>query len=245
MKHQHHTLLKHQQSLLQTCQEKFKISFFDKSLLLQALSHSSYANEQRSPLASNERLEFLGDAVLDLVMVEYLFHQFPEHSEGLLTRMKANLVCEAMLAKIAQHIDLGRCLLLNKGEERDGGRQKSALLADAMEALFGALYLDQGLNIARIFILQLYQPYFHDLAENLLTKDAKSKLNECRQKGGNTLPEYRVIREWGDDHAKQYEVGIFFDETLVATGTGQNKKEASQDAAHNAYQHVCKGMKHE
>ncbi|NIZ47070.1 ribonuclease III [Spirochaetales bacterium BR208] len=236
-----------QQSLLLSCQEQFKTTFNNPDLLLQALRHSSYANEQKESLLSNERLEFLGDAVLDIVIVEYLYHRFPDYSEGQLTRIKANLVCEPTLAKIAQHLHIGQCLLLNKGEERDGGRNKPAILADAVEAVIGALYLDQGLEAAKNFIFHMYEPFLHELfhEDQLLYKDAKSRLNECRQKAGKTLPTYSITREWGEDHAKMYEVGIFFDDDLIATGTGHSKKEASQDAAQKAYQGVCTGKIYE
>ncbi|NIZ40426.1 ribonuclease III [Spirochaetales bacterium BR193] len=235
--------MNNQQSLLLSCQEQFKASFNNPDLLLQALRHSSYANEQKDPVLSNERLEFLGDAVLDIIIVEYLYHRFPSYTEGQLTRIKANLVCEPTLTKIAHNLHIGQCLLLNKGEERDGGRNKPALLADAVEAVIGAIYLDQGLESAKKFIFHIYDPFLNELfnEDQLLYKDAKSRLNECRQKAGKTLPTYSILKEWGEDHAKIYEVGIFFDEELIATGTGHSKKEASQDAAQKAYQGVCIG----
>jgi ribonuclease III len=227
-------LLNSQQSLLLSCQQQLQITFVQPALLLQALCHSSYANEPKIAQMSNERLEFLGDAVLDLVIAEYLFYHFASASEGLLTRMKANLVCEATLAKIAISLQLSKYLLLNKGEDQDGGRQKPALLADAIEAIFGAIYMDQGFLIAKTFILRLYAPHLDHLPTTLLVKDAKSRLNEYRQKIGETLPEYRITQEWGEDHLKQYEVSIYFDETFMAKGIGQSKKEASQQAAQAA-----------
>lgn len=217
------------------CQEKFNVTIHNKNLLLQAFSHSSYVNEQKRKLLSNERLEFLGDAVLDLIVVSYLYENFPQYDEGLLTRMKANLVCETTLVKLAESLDIGSCLLLNKGEERDGGRQKNTLLADAMEALLGVLYLDQGLELTKKFVVNLYKPHFKHIVDSLLNKDAKSYLNEFRQKEGKTLPVYKILREWGEDHAKQYEIGVFFDENFIASGIGANKKEAAQLAAQLAY----------
>jgi ribonuclease III len=150
--------------------------------------------------------------------------------------MKSHLVCEQTLHTLAKDLRLGDFILLSNGEERGGGRLKSAILADAVEAIFGAIYLDQGLFVAKKFILECYKPHLIEVVNQPVSRDAKSKLNEIRQKEGKSPPRYETLKEWGNDHAKEYEVGIFFDQLQIASGVGSSKKEASRQAALNAYQ---------
>ncbi len=218
--------------LVEQFQKKFEITFHDPSLIITALKHRSYlnvTNEERT--ASNERLEFLGDAVLDLVVTHYLYTRFPKRTEGQLSKIKSILVSKPVLAEIAQNLSLGRMLLLNRGEEKTGGRQRQSILADAMEAIIGAIYLDQGFDRARQFIHQYLLSRFKTIMQRELYRNYKSILLEYAQSHGNRLPEYRVVKEMGPDHDKEFVIAVFLNGKKVGEGVGKSKKTAEQEAA--------------
>jgi ribonuclease-3 len=196
-------------------------------LLREALTHSSYANENDTQ--SNERLEFLGDAVLELVVSEYLYRTLPQEPEGVLTRRRAALVCEETLATGAVRLNLGETLRLGRGEESQGGRERPALLADAVEAVIGAVYLSGGLEAARTFIRQLISPYLSGELE--LRVDYKTELQELLQRSGDVKIEYRVVRSVGPDHARRFTVALAVNGAERSRGQGASKKEAEQHAA--------------
>lgn len=205
-------------------------SFGNRELLLTALTHSSFANEAQSELTDNERLEFLGDAVLDLVISEYLHKEFSQHDEGALTQARADVVAMPSLAELARGLDLGAGLLLGKGEERSGGRNKSSLLADALESVFGAIFLDNGYDAAKATILPLFVPLLQNaFAEG--DQDYKSRLQELMQAQQRRLPEYQLVETEGPDHARTYHVCVVLEDTVCGSGHGRTKKAAEQAAA--------------
>lgn len=197
-----------------------------------ALTHPTYAYEHQLP-HDNQRLEFLGDAVLGLVIATYLYQEFRHLPEGDLTRMRAAIVCESSLVKAARQINLGELLLLGQGEENSGGRQRPSNLADALEAVIGSLYLAGGLGTARHFILQLFTPALAILKDTSMV-DSKTALQELVQQQGQDNVSYKILEEWGPDHARQYKAGVFFRNRLLATGEGHSKKEAEREAARAA-----------
>ena len=206
--------------------------FEQDGLLLQALTHSSYANEKRMKKHSdNERLEFLGDAVLEIITSEYLYHHFPDLPEGELTKMRASLVCEQTLAYCTKEMRLGDYLLLGKGEEHTGGRQRSSILSDALEAVIGAIYLDGGFASAKEFVLKYI---LTDIAHKQLFYDSKTILQEVVQGQNMGAMEYGLIAESGPDHAKLFTVELSIGGKPVSTGSGHTKKAAEQEAAYLA-----------
>ncbi len=213
--------------------------FRNPELLQQALTHKSYVNETKeNNRKDNERFEFLGDAVLDLVMCQELVERFPALPEGDLSKMKAKMVSETVLAGIAKKIDLGAYLFLGKGEIQSEGQEKPSLLSDALEALIAAIYLDagshNGLGEARRVILALFFELIQTLESGELIFDHKTTLQEYSQKNFAALPEYRLMNTSGPDHEKQFEVGVFVDERLCGIGIGKSKKMAEQEAAQKA-----------
>jgi ribonuclease III len=218
---------------LKNFQEILNIVFINPSLLELSLVHSSYINEKPGVAPdSNERLEFLGDAVLGLVIAEKLFADFPQSAEGELTRLRSALVRRETLAQIARTINLGDYLLMGKGEESGGGRDKPANLAGAFEALIAAIYLDQDLKIARDFILKLFGPEIHKQAHRGAETDYKSKLQEIIQSERQIAPSYQVIEAKGPDHAKLFKVEVKIGDEVLGVGTGKSKKMAEMEAAH-------------
>ncbi len=214
---------------------KISYQFKNLELLNQALTHKSYINEYSfSPSASNERLEFLGDTVLGLIIANKLFITYPEHSEGELSVLKAAVVNEQQLAQVARELELGCYLLLGKGEERTGGREKDSLLADAYEALLGAIYLDGGMKKAQDSVLLQFSGIFQDLTEKGPTLDFKTRLQEISQEQFKIIPNYSVINEWGPDHEKTFEVQVSIKNKIYSSGLGKSKKEAEQKAAAEA-----------
>lgn len=205
------------------------------SLYEQALTHSSYAHEKGHRRIHNERLEFLGDAVLELVISDYLYHHYPQLSEGKLTKLRADLVCEASLARLAFELNLSDYLRLGKGEIVSGGSSRPSLLGDTIEALIGAIYLDQGLEKSRDYILELYTPILHDLKEGVLRRDYKTLLQEFSQARFSVTPVYRIISESGPDHDKEFEAEVILATDSVGCGKGRSKKEAEQAAARQAW----------
>ncbi|MBR0409984.1 MAG: ribonuclease III [Eubacterium sp.] len=205
-------------------------SFKDKNLLLLALTHSSYANEhKKNKKSNNERLEFLGDAVLELTISDYLFREYPDRDEGKLTKLRSSLVCEYTLAICARDISLGRYLLLSKGEDLTGGRERDSILSDAFEAVIGAIYLDGGLDKAAGFI---HENLLKDVEDKSLFYDAKTILQEIVQAGESGKLTYKLLGEKGPDHNKEFEVKVFIGEKAYAGGVGKTKKGAEQIAAY-------------
>ncbi|BCV21014.1 ribonuclease III [Moorella sp. Hama-1] len=220
------------QEQLQHFWQQFHLPAIDLEVLNQALIHPTYAFEHRLN-GDNQRLEFLGDAVLGLVIAAYLYQEFPHLPEGDLTRMRAAVVCEASLVKVARGIRVGELLLLGQGEEHNGGRERPSNLADAMEAIIGSVYLAGGYDLARDFILRIFTPTLAILKETS-TIDSKSALQEFVQQQGTENVTYKILEEWGPDHAKQYKAGVFLKNRMLATGEGHSKKEAEREAARAA-----------
>ena len=211
------------------------LSFANKALLQRALTHRSYLNENPGyPLEDNERLEFLGDAILDFVTAEHLYHHFPEMPEGRLTNLRSALVRTERLAYFATSLCLGDYLFLGRGEDESGGRQRVAILCDAFEALIGALYLDQGLERTRAFIHQHIEPALEEVLASDSEKDPKSRLQEIAQSEYQLTPTYRTIKEDGPDHAKEFTVQAIIGNKVYGTGTGMSKQNAAQAAAEEA-----------
>ena len=205
--------------------------FHDRGLLTQAVTHSSYANENRlGREGSNERLEFLGDAVLETITSEFLFTLYPELSEGDLTKRRASMVCESSLALFAKNFGLPEFMLLGKGEDAAGGRERDSIISDAVEALIGAIYLDGGFEKAKEFVLDVV---FKDSEHAKLFSDSKTILQEIVQSKA-TSADYRIIEENGPDHSKVFVVGVYIEDELMGTGKGHTKKAAEQQAAFQA-----------
>ena len=215
-----------------TLEEKLGYAFKNKDLLENALQHSSYANEHRGGgMRSNERLEFLGDAVLGVVTADYLFRKHPDLPEGDLTRLRAALVCEDSLHEVAQSLELGRHLKLGRGEEQGGGRRRPSILADATESVFAAVYLDGGMEAASELIHRVLLDKGREEAVEERRRDFKTELQELVQrKSGSTLG-YRLVGSTGPDHAKVFEAAVLLNGEVFSTGTGHSKKEAEQAAA--------------
>ncbi|MBT8340152.1 MAG: ribonuclease III [Desulfatitalea sp.] len=219
------------QQLQQTLHHRFN----DLDLLREALRHSSFVNEQTDPdLRDNERLEFLGDAVLNLTIGHLLMQRYPQMREGDLSRIRANMVNESQLAEVARELDLGRHLMLGKGEIQSGGMDKNSILANAVEALIAAVYLDQGFEAAFTVIERHFRPLIEAAPELNAGQDYKSRLQEAVQTCSRTTPHYRVVAETGPDHDKTFHVVMVVGD-LETNGTGKSKKLAEQDAA-------CKGL---
>ncbi|WP_341456805.1 ribonuclease III [Caloramator fervidus] len=220
---------------LEEFEKIIKVKFNDKELLDKALTHSSYANENGLKYNEhNERLEFLGDSVLGLIISEYLFKKFKYKQEGKLSRLRASVVCETSLAELARNICIDRYIRIGKGEELTGGRNKDSLLADATEALIAAIYLDKGYDKAKDFVLKNLKDKIELIARRKEYIDFKSKLQEYVQKNLTATIKYNVTNEWGPDHDKTFEVEVFLDNINYGHGQGKSKKEAEQMAAKNA-----------
>ena len=220
---------------MQELEKKLNYTFRNQELLREALNHSSYANEHRSQgLGSNERLEFLGDSVLGFVTAEYLFARHPDLPEGDLTRIRAALVCEQSLHEVAQKLNLGSYLKLGRGEEAGGGRERTSILADAMEAVFAAVYLDGGITAASALIHQCLLDAEKEEAVEERRRDYKTALQELVQRQADQVLVYQVVGEQGPDHAKTFEAEVLLNGTPLGTGCGHSKKEAEQAAAKSA-----------
>lgn len=207
--------------------------FNNQELLKQALTHRSYLNEHPEvALGHNERLEFLGDAVLEIIVTEHLFNNFPDHPEGELTDWRASLVNAKILATIAKDLDVEDNLYLSKGEEKDANsKARQYILANAMEAIIGATYLDGGMEAAKNFIHKYIICHLKNILENHLYLDPKSRFQEKAQETVGITPHYKVLSESGPDHEKNFEVGLYLEEELVAVGRGSSKQEAQVAAA--------------
>lgn len=216
-------------------EDLLQITFKNKELLEQALIHRSYLNEHRHEnLSSNERFEFLGDAVLELWASENLFQRFPTMKEGDLTNLRALIVRTENLAEVAKNIHLGEFLLVSHGEEANGGRSNQSILADTFEAIIGALYLDQGYSACISFLNRQLGDSLVAFSQQKMFKDPKSLFQEIAQAKTGITPHYQTIKESGPDHKKTFEVGVFIGEKLVATGTGSSKQSAEEDASSKA-----------
>jgi len=211
------------------------ISFTDKTNLLTAITHRSYLNEHREATQDhNERYEFLGDAVLELVVTDFLFKKYPEKPEGELTAIRAALVNTISLADASTRLGVNDFLLLSKGEAKDTGRARQYILANTFEALIGGIYLDQGYEKAEQFIADNLFPRTEEIVEKRLWQDAKSRLQEVAQEKESVTPSYQTIGQEGPDHDRIFTVGVFFGDKQVAEGKGRAKQEAEQEAAENA-----------
>jgi ribonuclease-3 len=224
---------------LSKLEQTLGLAFADKSLLQRALIHRSYLNEHPDfPLEDNERLEFLGDAVLDFMTGEYLYNRFPELREGPLTSLRSALVRREALAGFASQLALGEYLLMGHGEAESGGRSRPANLCAAFEALVGALYLDQGLDVVRGLLEPLVEPEVARTLQENLDKDPKSLLQETVQGQIQRTPRYVTVGESGPDHAKQFTVEVTIGRKAYAQGTGRSKQQAAQDAARQALERL-------
>lgn len=209
------------------------VSFKDKGLLRNAFVHRSYVNENKE-LTHNERLEFLGDAVLELVVTEYLFSTYSDKAEGELTAIRAALVNTTTLSNTAKDLKMNDYLLLSRGETRDTGRARQFILANTFEALIGAIYLDQGYLGAKEFISKYILPLTKEIVEKKLWVDSKSYFQEKAQEHFSKTPTYSIVKEHGPDHDRHFLVGVYINEELIAEGDGMSKQEAEQEAARSA-----------
>lgn len=215
-------------------EENIGVVFNNKDLLLQALTHRSYINENpKWHLDHNERLEFLGDAVLELVVTEYLYKTYP-NPEGEMTNWRASLVNANMLAKLSAEFELNSFILLSRGEAKDTGRARQYILANAYEAVIGAIYLDSGYDVTAGFISRYVLKELSGIIENKTYRDAKSLFQEKAQEMVGITPTYDVLEEWGPDHARNFKVGVFIEKDMVGQGEGPSKQEAQQVAAEDA-----------
>lgn len=228
---------------LSLIQSLIHVKFKDKNLLNRALIHRSYVNESSTgKIKDNERLEYLGDSVLGLIVNEYLFKRFEDYPEGDLAKIKSAVVSEPTLAKVARDIKLGNYLLMGKGEELSGGRDRSSILANSFEALIGAVYLDQGLKECRNFILSLLKKDIERIDRMTYLRDPKTTLQEYVQKKYKDRPVYEVMEENGPDHKKEFIVRLIINGTEVSRGTGTSKRKAEMTAAEHILKKIDKGM---
>lgn len=220
---------------LQEFKDKNKVVFANDALLEQAFIHRSFINENpRSGFEHNERLEFLGDAVLELIVTEFLYETYPSHNEGSLTAYRSALVNAVTLGKVADDLSFNDMMRLSKGEAKDVTRARSSILADAYEAFIGALYLDQGYEAAKSFISKTLLIKTEDIIKQGLYRDAKSFVQEKAQELKGLTPSYKVIAEEGPDHDKRFTIGIYFGDDLIAEGLGKSKQEGETEAARQA-----------
>ena len=216
-------------------EKKTKISFKDKNLLKQAFIHRSYINENPGvALSHNERLEFLGDAVLELIVTDFLYKKYPTYTEGELTALRSALVNAVIISEVAEKLGMNDYLLLSKGEEKDKGKARQYILANTYEAYIGALYLDHGIEAVDTFINKSLLLKTEEIVSKKLWRDAKSLVQEKAQEFVNLTPVYKVLSESGPDHDKHFTVGILFGSNLIAEGRGKSKQEAEQKAAESA-----------
>ncbi|NLB87756.1 MAG: ribonuclease III [Syntrophomonadaceae bacterium] len=224
------------------------LKFNDEKLMQLALMHPSYSQEKHAA-HSNQRLEFLGDSVLNFIIAEYLYTHYQDKAEGELTKIRAKVVCEKALVNVARKINLGDYLLLGKGEEMSGGRKRNSILADTLEAVIGAIYLDQGFNVVKNFIIDHLKDSIKEAASGNYS-DYKSRLQEYVQGKYGQNVSYKIIKESGPAHAKNFTAGVYYDNNLLTTGSGKSKKEAEQNAAkkvldNNLLANIVKDWKNE
>ncbi|MBD3794981.1 MAG: ribonuclease III [Epsilonproteobacteria bacterium] len=219
-------------------EKELKYRFKESNLITEALTHKSYKKSY-----NNERLEFLGDAVLDLIVGEYLFHKFPTEDEGILSKIRASLVNEKAFKKLAESINLGEYILISPAEENNDGRKKSSLLSNAFEAVIGAIYLESGLEVVRDIIIKLLENNYEKIDLNSLSKDFKTALQELTQAEYGVTPDYNLIRAFGPDHKKEFEIEIRLHGNFLSSAVGKSKKEAQQEAAKIALELFKKDLK--
>ncbi|MDD3679495.1 MAG: ribonuclease III [Candidatus Shapirobacteria bacterium] len=225
-------------------EEVIGIVFKDKNILKQAFTHRSYLNEKPDQdLSSNERLEFLGDAILEFWVSKTIFDYFCKYPEGLLTNFRSQVVYTQSLADIAQGLNLGQFLLLSVGEEKEGGRENPGLLANTFEALIGAIFQDQGLKVTEIFLEKNVLPRIRVVAKKKTLKDYKSRLQELVQDYHRVTPEYRLLSSQGPDHDRTFLVGVFINDRKLADGQGPSKQKAQQQAAQKAFKKLTLSKK--
>jgi ribonuclease-3 len=213
-------------------EKKLNINFKDKNLLTQAFVHRSYLNENGNlKIGHNERLEFLGDAVLELIVTDHLYKEFPQSPEGELTAYRSSLVNTQLIGGAALDLGMNEYLLLSKGESKDVGKARLHILANTFESFIGALFLDQGYDMCQKFIAQFLFPKLDEIVHKKLWRDAKSLVQEKAQEIYHVTPSYKVLHESGPDHDKKFTVGIYFGNDLIAQGKGKSKQEAEQTAA--------------
>ncbi|MFA5932048.1 MAG: ribonuclease III [Candidatus Paceibacterota bacterium] len=216
-------------------EKKIKVVFKNKELLKQSFTHRSYINENpKTDISHNERLEFLGDAVLELIVTDFLYKKYPNYAEGQLTALRSALVNAIIISEIASKIGMNDYLLLSKGEAKDFGKARQYILANTYEALVGAMYLDQGYDVVEKFIAKTLLPETEEIVNKKLWRDAKSLIQERAQEFVSVTPLYKVLHESGPDHDKHFTVGVYFGTDLIAEGKGKSKQEAEQKAAENA-----------
>jgi ribonuclease-3 len=224
---------------LATLEERLGYSFRERGFLLAALTHRSYLNETWEPDAEdNERLEFLGDALLDFIAGDLLYHELPDAPEGELTAVRAALVCEPALAKLASGLNLGAFMRLGKGEAASGGRERSGLLCDAFEAVVGALFLDGGVEAVRDFVTPLFREELRTTLDGSALKDSKSRLQETSQRIWQVTPRYETVAAEGPDHAKEFVVQAVVGDRVWGQGSGRSKSAAARRAALEALNHI-------
>ena len=214
-------------------EENLRYEFKNKKLLINALTHSSYANEARDGVSSNERLEFLGDSVLSIVVSEYIYKEFNNLPEGELTKLRASLVCEKSLCQFSRELELGKYLRLGKGEDKGGGRERDSILADAFEAVLAAMYLDGGFNVAKNHVMRFIKNELKHTDDEVF-KDYKTALQEIIQKNPEESVTYILTKETGPDHDKVFEVEVRLNSNTIGKGIEKNKKQAEQSAAKEA-----------
>jgi ribonuclease III len=213
-------------------------TFKNKELFKLAFIHRSYLNETKEVLTSNERLEFMGDSILSFIISEYLYQTFPQFNEGILTNIRSLVVNTKSLAIVAKEFNFGEHLMLSRGEEESKGRQNDSLLANSVEAFLGALYLDQGIEAAKGFILPIFTARIDSIVKNRAFKDPKSLLQEHVQAQKQNSPQYKVLKEEGPPHAKQFTIGVFVQDTQLGQGSGKSKQEAEENAAQEALEKI-------
>jgi len=215
-------------------QQKINVKFKNPDLLILALTHRSYLNENKKLKSSNERIEFLGDAILEYWVSLKLYSLFPDFDEGQLTNLRSLIVCTENLASISRSFDLGSFILLSRGEATHNGRQNISLLADTFESLIGAIHLDQGYGAAEKFLNHFFDKNIKILSEKNIYKDPKSLFQEIAQAKRGITPKYQQISESGPDHQKLFKIGVYLNDKLIATGQGNSKQKAEEDAATKA-----------
>lgn len=216
----------------QEIESELNYSFKEKNYLLRALTHSSYSNEnKKEKLKNNERLEFLGDSVLGLIISEYLFSHYSNLEEGQLTKIRAKIVCEASLGEASRNLKLGEYMLFGRGEELTGGRERTSILSDAFEALIAAIFLDGGMVCARNFVLKSLEAVIEDAVQGKLFIDYKTRLQEVIQVQKGNRIKYDIVKEEGPDHAKIFYTEVRLNDMIIGVGSGHSKKESEQEAA--------------
>ncbi|MFW5999209.1 MAG: ribonuclease III [Halanaerobiaceae bacterium] len=223
-------------SKIQQVEEELNIEFSDQELIQRALIHKSYVNENPGQeIKNNERLEFLGDSVLNLTISSYIFRKFTDYPEGKLAKMRAILVSAPILSRKAREFNLGEYVIMGRGEEMTGGRERDSILADTMEAVFGAIYLDKGIKEVSDFIIDIFSKDIEIVSSEEYIRDYKTRLQELTQEQSTKRPEYNVVAEKGPDHNKTFAVEVSFDGKVLGQGTASSIKEAEQDAAKEAF----------